>query len=79
MRSLERFDVCSNPPTQQQLFLMKPVQPDDTLAKIVGSKPLPRSEVTNKLWDYLTLQIYRIIRERKMTQTEAAKIRPASR
>jgi len=32
--------------------LMKPVQPDDTLAKIVGSKPLPRSEVTKKLWDY---------------------------
>ena len=33
--------------------LMKPVQPDDTLAKIVGSKPLPRSEVTKKLWDYI--------------------------
>ena len=33
--------------------LMKPVQPDDTLAKIVGSKPLPRSEVTRKVWDYI--------------------------
>jgi chromatin remodeling complex protein RSC6 len=33
--------------------LMKPVQPDDTLAKIVGSKPLPRSEVTKKIWDYI--------------------------
>ena len=33
--------------------LMKPVQPDDTLAKIVGSKPLPRSEVTKKMWDYI--------------------------
>jgi chromatin remodeling complex protein RSC6 len=33
--------------------LMKPVQPDDTLAKIVGSKPLPRTEVTQKLWDYI--------------------------
>ena len=32
---------------------MKPVQPDDTLAKIVGSKPLPRSEVTKKIWDYI--------------------------
>ena len=29
--------------------LMKPVQPDDTLAKIVGSTPLPRSEVTEKV------------------------------
>jgi chromatin remodeling complex protein RSC6 len=33
--------------------LMKPVQPDDTLAAIVGSKPLPRSQLTKKLWDYI--------------------------
>ena len=32
---------------------MKPVQPDDKLAEIVGSKPLPRSELTKKLWDYI--------------------------
>ena len=32
---------------------MKPVQPDDKLAAIVGSKPLPRSELTKKLWDYI--------------------------
>jgi upstream activation factor subunit UAF30 len=40
-------------PRQASAALMKPVQPDDTLAKIVGSKPLPRSEVTKKLWDYI--------------------------
>ena len=33
--------------------LMKPVQPDDMLAAVVGSKPLPRSELTKKLWDYI--------------------------
>ena len=27
---------------------MRPVQPDDKLANIVGSKPLPRSELTKK-------------------------------
>ena len=32
---------------------MKPVTPDDKLAKVVGSKPLPRSELTKKLWDYI--------------------------
>jgi chromatin remodeling complex protein RSC6 len=32
---------------------MKPVLPDDKLAAIVGSKPLPRSELTKKLWDYI--------------------------
>jgi len=32
---------------------MKPVQPDELLSAIVGSKPLPRSEMTKKLWDYI--------------------------
>jgi chromatin remodeling complex protein RSC6 len=32
---------------------MKPVQPDEALAAIVGSKPLPRSEMTKKLWEYI--------------------------
>lgn len=33
--------------------LMKPVQPDDVLAQVVGSEPMPRSEITKKLWDYI--------------------------
>src|SRR5581483_8810845 len=32
---------------------MKPVQPDEKLAKVVGAKPLPRTELTKKLWDYI--------------------------
>ena len=32
---------------------MKPVQPDAVLAPIVGSKPLPRTELTKKLWAYI--------------------------
>jgi chromatin remodeling complex protein RSC6 len=32
---------------------MKPVQPDDTLAEVVGNKPIPRTEVTKKLWAYI--------------------------
>ena len=30
---------------------MKPVQPDDVL--VVGAKPLPRTELTKKLWEYI--------------------------
>ena len=30
--------------------LMKPVQPDDALAVIVGSTPLPRGELTSVSW-----------------------------
>ncbi|MGB8354451.1 MAG: SWIB/MDM2 domain-containing protein [Chthoniobacteraceae bacterium] len=32
---------------------LKPVQPDAKLALVVGSKPLPRTELTKKLWDYI--------------------------
>lgn len=32
---------------------MKPVQPDDALSTVVGSNPLPRTELTKKLWDYI--------------------------
>ncbi len=32
---------------------MRPVQPDEKLSAIVGAKPLPRSELTKKLWDYI--------------------------
>jgi chromatin remodeling complex protein RSC6 len=32
---------------------MKPVTPDDKLAAIIGNQPLPRTEVTRKLWDYI--------------------------
>jgi upstream activation factor subunit UAF30 len=32
---------------------MKPVQPSEKLATVVGSKPIPRTEVTKKLWAYI--------------------------
>ncbi len=32
---------------------MKPMQPDDALAAVVGSKPLPRTEITKKIWVYI--------------------------
>ena len=32
---------------------MKPMTPSDALGKVVGSKPLPRTEVTKKLWGYI--------------------------
>jgi upstream activation factor subunit UAF30 len=32
---------------------MAPLQPDDKLAAIVGKDPLPRTEVTKRVWDYI--------------------------
>ncbi len=33
--------------------LMKPLQPSNELAAVVGSSPLPRTEVVSKVWDYI--------------------------
>ena len=32
---------------------MKPLKPSAALAAVVGSKPLPRTQVTKKLWVYI--------------------------
>ncbi|MBV8901444.1 MAG: hypothetical protein JOY92_15180 [Verrucomicrobia bacterium] len=33
--------------------LAKPVRPDQTLAAIVGPEPLPRTELTKRVWAYI--------------------------
>jgi chromatin remodeling complex protein RSC6 len=45
--------MSEKPIRKPNAALMKPVQPDDALAAIVGSSPLPRGELTKKLWDYI--------------------------
>ena len=32
---------------------MKPMKPSADLAAIVGSQPIPRSEITKRVWDYI--------------------------
>jgi chromatin remodeling complex protein RSC6 len=33
--------------------LAKPLQPSNELAAVVGSTPLPRTEVVSKVWEYI--------------------------
>ncbi len=33
--------------------LAKPIQPDEKLAAVVGTEPLPRTEVTKRIWAYI--------------------------
>ena len=39
--------------TKANSALMKPVRPSEQLSKIVGSGPLPRSEVTKRVWAHI--------------------------
>jgi chromatin remodeling complex protein RSC6 len=52
--------------------LMKPVQPDEVLAKIVGAKPVPRGELTKKLWDYIKKNKLQDEKKRTMINADEA-------
>jgi chromatin remodeling complex protein RSC6 len=39
--------------TKANSAFMKPLKPSEALAEIVGSKPLPRTQVVKKLWAYI--------------------------
>jgi chromatin remodeling complex protein RSC6 len=41
------------PARKANAAFMRPVTPSATLAEIVGSTPIPRTEVTKRLWAYI--------------------------
>ena len=41
------------PARKANAAFMKPVTPSATLAAVVGDKPIPRTEVTKRLWAYI--------------------------
>jgi chromatin remodeling complex protein RSC6 len=43
----------SSTPRKPNAAFMKPMTPSDTLAAVVGATPLPRTEVTKKVWEYI--------------------------
>ena len=43
----------STTPRTPNAAFMKPLTPSDTLAAVVGAAPLPRTEVTKKVWEYI--------------------------
>ncbi len=51
---------------------MKPLQPSAALAEVVGSKPLPRTEVTKKLWVYIKKHKLQDSKNRRMINADAS-------
>ena len=50
---------------------MKPVTPSATLAEVVGAKPMPRTEVTKKLWAYIKKNGLQDKKNRRMINADA--------
>ena len=51
---------------------MKPVTPSAALAEVVGAKPLPRTEVTKKLWAYIKKHGLQDAKNRRNINADAA-------
>ena len=50
---------------------MKPLQPDAALGEVVGSKPMPRTEVTKKLWVYIKKNGLQDTKNKRMINPDA--------
>jgi upstream activation factor subunit UAF30 len=55
--------------------LAKPVKPDKTLAAIVGSEPLTRAALTQKVWDYVKKHDLQDPKDRRSIRADA-KLKP---
>lgn len=51
---------------------MKPMQPSAQLAAVVGNSPMPRTEVTKKLWAYIKRKGLQDAKERRMINADDA-------
>jgi chromatin remodeling complex protein RSC6 len=51
---------------------MKPMTPSSALAEIVGSKPIPRTEVTKKLWAYIKKNKLQDPKNKRMIKADTA-------
>ena len=60
------------PARKPNAAFMKPVTPTAALAGVVGSKPIPRTEVTKKLWTYIKKNKLQDPKNKRMINADAA-------
>ena len=61
--------AAADPAKKTNAAFLKPVVPDDKLAAVVGAAPLPRTELTSKLWAYI--KEHKLQDAKKKTQINA--------
>jgi len=59
------------PASKANAGFMKPVTPSAALAEIVGPKPLPRTEVTKRLWAYIKKNELQDPKNKRMIKADA--------
>jgi upstream activation factor subunit UAF30 len=51
---------------------MKPLTPSPALAEVIGSKPMPRTEVTKRLWAYIKRHGLQDSKNKRMIKADPA-------
>ena len=54
---------------------MAPLTVSSTLAEVIGSKPMPRTEIIKKIWDYIKKNGLQDKKNRRMINADA-KLKP---
>jgi upstream activation factor subunit UAF30 len=64
--------ATKKPARKPNAAFMAPVTPDAVLSAVVGAKPLPRTELTKKLWEYIKKNALQDKKDKKMINADAA-------
>src|SRR4051812_20132648 len=59
-------------PRKANAAFMKPVTPSAALSEVVGPKPIPRTEVTKRLWAYIKKNKLQDQKNKRMINADAA-------
>ncbi|HEU0111525.1 MAG TPA: SWIB/MDM2 domain-containing protein [Flavisolibacter sp.] len=54
---------------------MAPLTPSATLSEVIGNKPMPRTEIVRKMWDYIKKNNLQDSKNRRMINADA-KLKP---
>ncbi|HEY0529854.1 MAG TPA: SWIB/MDM2 domain-containing protein [Gemmatimonadaceae bacterium] len=69
-KSSRRKSSSSGKKRTPNAAFMKPMQPSSELANVVGSSPMPRTEVTKKLWGYIKRKGLQDSKNRRMINAD---------
>jgi upstream activation factor subunit UAF30 len=69
-KSSRRKSSSSGKKRTPNAAFMKPMQPSGELSNVVGSSPMPRTEVTKKLWGYIKRKGLQDSKNRRMINAD---------
>jgi chromatin remodeling complex protein RSC6 len=62
--------TAKKPARKANAAFMKPVTPSAALAEVVGAQPIPRTEVTKRLWAYIKKHKLQDAKNRRMINAD---------